>query len=255
MAFLCYLPGLLVLCCLTCSVKAPAALLGSEDSEPEVVSVRDTRETVEERLLTVDRNDNEVTTSENSTSVVEACPNIAVIQGPPGVPGIPGSHGIPGIPGMKGEDGECDCTGKVIQFSTKQCSWNDYNFAMNLGPIQSCTFNKVLSSTALKVEWHGSTRIKCLDQNPCCNRWYFTFDGSECRDPQPIEGLVYVDDGNATLNIHRHMSVVGLCMGLNQGLVDVGFAIGSCDGGYVRGYTRTGWNSASRIIIQEIPVN
>uniref|UniRef100_H2ZAI0 CTHRC1 C-terminal domain-containing protein n=1 Tax=Ciona savignyi TaxID=51511 RepID=H2ZAI0_CIOSA len=189
----------------------------------------------------------------------------SVIRGPSGIPGIPGSHGRPGVPGSKGDPGFCECPGQVcICLITReffiaipkhtQCSWDDYNFAMNLGPIQSCSFNKRMYSTALRVEWHGSTRVKCLDGNPCCNRWYFTFDGSECRNPQTIEGLVYMDDGNATINMHRQMSVVGLCMGLSSGLHDIGFAIGDCGGEYVRGVTRTGWNSASRIIIQEISI-
>lgn len=47
-------------------------------------------------------------------------------------------------------------------------------------------------------------------------------------------------------------TVEGLCEGINAGLVDVAVWVGTCSD-YPRGDASTGWNSVSRIIIEELP--
>nr|XP_039249022.1 collagen triple helix repeat-containing protein 1-like [Styela clava] len=184
-------------------------------------------------------------------------------DGLPGRDGNPGIHGVPGIPGSKGDPGLCDCREELRRITQSeefflpnihQCAWNKLNFAMTVGQVQTCTFNKKRSHTSLKVGWYGSTRILCKAGAACCNRWYFTFNGGECTTPQPIDGLIFVDDNNSTINIHRSMSVVGVCSDIPSGAVDVGFWIGTCEGEYSLGKQRTGWNSVSRIIVEEIPI-
>lgn len=48
------------------------------------------------------------------------------------------------------------------------------------------------------------------------------------------------------------LPVEGLCDGIQAGLVDVGIWVGTC-ADYPRGDASTGWNSVSRVIIEELP--
>ena len=83
-----------------------------------------------------------------------------------------------------------------------------------------------------------------------CNRWYFTFDGAECAKPATIEGVNWV--GTTTVNVHRHRHIEGYCNQVPKGHIRVGFWIGKCVGGTLgNGYS--GWNSMSRILIEEVP--
>ncbi|XP_071594271.1 collagen triple helix repeat-containing protein 1 [Heliangelus exortis] len=187
------------------------------------------------------------------------------LQGPSGVPGrdgnpgtngIPGTPGIPGRDGLKGEKGECmrESIEEAWTPNFKQCSWSALNYGIDLGKIAECTFTKMRSNSALRVLFSGSLRLKC--KNACCQRWYFTFNGAECSGPLPIEAIIYLDQGspelNSTINIHRTSSVEGLCEGISAGLVDIAIWVGTCSD-YPRGDASTGWNSVSRIIIEELP--
>ncbi|KAJ7413221.1 Collagen triple helix repeat-containing protein 1 [Willisornis vidua] len=194
-------------------------------------------------------------------------------DGNPGANGIPGTPGIPGRDGLKGEKGECmrESIEESWTPNFKQCSWSALNYGIDLGKIAECTFTKMRSNSALRVLFSGSLRLKC--KNACCQRWYFTFNGAECAGPLPIEAIIYLDQGspelNSTINIHRTSSgmyaesvlaemeqkavaVEGLCEGINAGLVDIAIWVGTCSD-YPRGDASTGWNSVSRIIIEELP--
>ena len=83
-----------------------------------------------------------------------------------------------------------------------------------------------------------------------CNRWYFTFDGAECTKPATIEGAVYVK--SSQVNTYRHRHIEGYCNQVPKGHIRVGFWIGKCQG-YSLGDGATGWNSVSRIVIEEVP--
>lgn len=48
------------------------------------------------------------------------------------------------------------------------------------------------------------------------------------------------------------LTVEGLCEGISAGLVDVAVWVGTCSD-YPKGDASTGWNSVSRIIIEELP--
>ncbi|XP_059983658.1 collagen triple helix repeat-containing protein 1 [Lagenorhynchus albirostris] len=187
------------------------------------------------------------------------------LQGPAGVPGrdgSPGTNGIPGTPGVPGRDGskgeKGECLREVFEEpwtpNYKQCSWSSLNYGIDLGKIAECTFTKMRSNSALRVLFSGSLRLKC--RSACCQRWYFTFNGAECSGPLPIEAIIYLDQGspelNSTINIHRTSSVEGLCEGIGAGLVDIAIWVGTCSD-YPKGDASTGWNSVSRIIIEELP--
>ena len=83
-----------------------------------------------------------------------------------------------------------------------------------------------------------------------CSRWYFTFDDAECTKPATIEGVVYVK--STTVNPHRPRHIEGYCNELPKGYIRVGFMIGKCEG-HSFGDGSTGWNSMSRIVIEEVP--
>ena len=84
-----------------------------------------------------------------------------------------------------------------------------------------------------------------------CSRWYFTFDDAECTKPATIEGIVYV--ASTTVNPHRHRHIEGYCNQVPKGHILVGFWIGKCKSYSHAGDGSTGWNSMSRIVIEEVP--
>ncbi len=83
----------------------------------------------------------------------------------------------------------------------------------------------------------------------CCARWFITFDGAECT-PVPIDGIVYMHKGIGKEPL-RPRVILGRCMIQKKGTVNVALNVGNCRGyGNVDAYT--GWNSATRIYVEEI---
>ena len=113
-------------------------------------------------------------------------------------------------------------------------------------------FNKLSDKTALKVEFNGDFRIGyCLD---CCSRWYFTFNGVECRHPLAIDGLMHIfrNQGKTNYSIHKTTQIGGYCERIPKGTVRVGINVGNCVGKKAAD-AYTGWNSVTRIMIEEVP--
>ena len=110
--------------------------------------------------------------------------------------------------------------------------------------------SKNFSDTSLHVYWTGVLRVQGCDN--CCKRWYFTFNGAECAAPLPIDGLVYMAK-SMSQSIHRVQNIEGHCNNIHKGKVRVGFWVTNC-AGYSGSYDAyTGWNSVSRIFIEEVP--
>ena len=88
---------------------------------------------------------------------------------------------------------------------------------------------------------------KCTN---CCKRWYFTFNGAECAAPLPIDGIVYMWQGN-NQDLHRVRHIEGHCHNIHKGKVRVGFSVGDCEGygGGTDAYT--GYKSVSRILLRK----
>ena len=115
--------------------------------------------------------------------------------------------------------------------------------------FQDCVFTKLAYDTALKVEYNGDFRIAyCLDY---CKRWYFTFDGAECKGPLAIDGLVHIyrNQSKTDSNIHKTTYIGGYCQGISAGTVRVGINVGDCVGKKSGSDAYTGWNSVTRIML------
>ncbi|KAL9976116.1 hypothetical protein ACROYT_G013368 [Oculina patagonica] len=199
-------------------------------------------------------------------------PWTCAVSGVPGVPGVPGLNGrdgakgdqgpvgAPGKMGPKGPEGPKGDQGvkgeqatQASQKNWKQCAWKNLNDGRDYGLIKECVFNKKDYNTALKVEFNGDYRIAyCLD---CCKRWFFTFNGVECSGPLAIDGVVhiYVNHGKTDFNMHKTTQISGYCQGITTGAVKVAINVGDCPGKKSGSDAYTGWNSVTRIMIEEVP--
>ena len=85
-------------------------------------------------------------------------------------------------------------------------------------------------------------------------RWYFTFNGAECSAPAAIDGVVYMRFGRGSRhkNLLRPRHIEGICDKIHKGTVRVGFWVGNC-AGYGSADAYNGWNSVSRIYVEEVP--
>lgn len=135
----------------------------------------------------------------------------------------------------------------------KQCAFNKLNNGEDQGVVIQCPFVKRETGSYLRLTYQGDIRLSGC--NVCCMRWYFTVDGAECTVPSAIDAVIHIT-GN--VNHHRPGTVTGLCGGvggsrtLKQGSRNVQFRVGKCNGfGVFDAYTC--WNSACRVIIEELP--
>ncbi len=68
-----------------------------------------------------------------------------------------------------------------------------------------------------------------------------------------IESILFIDWSAGTSDIRPHHSIEGYCENLSQGTVRVELWVGKCSGFSTQGDAYTGWNSVSRIMIEEVP--
>ena len=84
----------------------------------------------------------------------------------------------------------------------------------------------------------------------CCKRWFVTFNGAKCSGPLPIDAVLWIRKSEQDNN--RPGAIEGYCDNIHKGKIRVGINIGNCPGnGNSSG--ATGWNSVSRLIIEEVP--
>lgn len=177
-------------------------------------------------------------------------------RGPPGSPGHSGLRGSPGSQGPPGPKGPAGPQGPPgdMELNWKQCVIKTLDEEKDIGLIMECTFEKLSDDTALQVYSNGVLGI--FNCNSCCKRWYFTFNGQECRAPAPIAGLVYMRTGaypNAVKEPLRVRTIEGACERIPRGNVTVGFWVGNCGGVYGDANARTGFGSVFRIFVEETP--
>jgi len=134
--------------------------------------------------------------------------------------------------------------------SWKQCAWDNINDGRDNGLIKACDFVKWSDSTVLKVTFDGDYRIAHCKR--CCKRWFFTFNGAECRGPLPIDAVELYNNDARNRNHHQHHTIQGFCTSISKGKIRVGINVGNCRGlGNADAWT--GWNSVTRIIVEEFP--
>ena len=114
--------------------------------------------------------------------------------------------------------------------------------------FQDCAFNKLRSNSALRVSFQGNMRVQGSSK---CNRWYFKLNGNECSGPMTIEAAVYNYWPSGNPDLWHHRSFEGYCENIPQGAVRVELWVGQCSG-VTLGDAHTGWNSVSRIMIEEV---
>ena len=100
----------------------------------------------------------------------------------------------------------------------------------------------------LKVSFQGNILV---DGDTKCNRWYFKFNGNECSGPMTIDAVVYNDWPSGNAYLYHHRSFEGYCENIPKGAVRVELWVGKCSG-HTLGNAYTGWNSVSRIMIEEV---
>ncbi|XP_022806867.1 collagen triple helix repeat-containing protein 1-like [Stylophora pistillata] len=166
------------------------------------------------------------------------------MTGPRGPNGLKGERGI-GIKGQKGDAANIDPRQLA---NWKQCAWQS-GMDTDSGKIKECSFNKLHQNTALKVSYQGNIRL--VNSNVQYNRWYFKFNGNECSGPLPVDSVLYTHF-TYTPNIRRPHFFEGFCENLPQGTVRIELWVGKCSGSTL-GNAYTGWNSASQIMIEEVP--
>ncbi|XP_078363520.1 uncharacterized protein LOC144647614 [Oculina patagonica] len=174
-------------------------------------------------------------------------PGSAGIGGYNGARGPKGSKGESSI-GTKGEKGDAANIDPRQLANWKQCAWSARSDTDN-GKIKECSFNKLHSNTALKVSYQGNIRVYT---DAACNRWHFKFNGNECSGPMTIDSVTYTYFNGHRPNVHRNHFFEGYCENLARGTVRVELWVGKCSG-YKQGDAYTGWNSVSRIMIEEVP--
>ncbi len=141
----------------------------------------------------------------------------------------------------------------------KQCTWKNLNNNDDSGDVVECPYVKKYDNTALRIVWDGTLR-SAYNCNACCKRWYFTVNGSECAKPGQIEGVLYTHIlQGSTTDLHHHHHIEGFCTENAAGPIKAGslkivFATANC-AGYSDNDGYTGWNSTSRIIVEEVPVD
>lgn len=184
------------------------------------------------------------------------------LQGPPGLPGHNGYNGAPGLNGRDGAKGEKGVAGKpgprgakgdvgpkgsdTDHRSWKQCVWRASD-SRDVGLIKDCIFDKTRDGTALRVVYQGNIYVRC---DRCCKRWFVTFNGAECSGPLPIDVVLWIR--NKDEDNHRPGAIEGYCENIHKGRIRVAINIGNCPG-YRDSDGYTGWNSVSRLIIEEVP--
>ncbi|CAH3183323.1 unnamed protein product [Porites lobata] len=182
---------------------------------------------------------------------------IAGMKGEQGAVGVKGGREIRGIAGMKGRKGDKGEKGEsakanqasvVQQTNWKQCVWKTDSDTDN-GKFKECAFNKLQSNLALRVSFQGNMRVQGVSYK--CNRWYFKFNGNECSGPMTIEAVFYNNWPSGNPNLMHHRSFEGYCENIPQGAVRVELWVGKCSGNTL-GDAYTGYNSVSRIMIEEV---
>ena len=99
--------------------------------------------------------------------------------------------------------------------------------------------------------WPGLVPLESTDVVLVANVGSSLSTVAECSAPLPIDGIVYMWQGN-TQDLHRVRHIEGHCNNIHKGKVRVGFWVGNCES-HTPADAYTGYISVSRIFIEEVP--
>ncbi|PFX15134.1 Collagen triple helix repeat-containing protein 1 [Stylophora pistillata] len=173
-----------------------------------------------------------------------------------GIPGMAGPRGPKGLKvergirlkGMKGDAANIDPRQLA---NWKQCAWNS---PMDTDKSVSSFPRNALLTTCSQIrplKSHTKETFVYRDPTANCNRWYFKFNGNECSGSLPVYSVLYTRY-SSTPNILRPHFFEGFCENLPRGTVQVELWVGKCSE-EILGNAYSGWNSVSRIMIEEVP--
>ncbi|KAL9986632.1 hypothetical protein ACROYT_G000803 [Oculina patagonica] len=168
--------------------------------------------------------------------------------GLPGRNGINGHNGLPGRDGRDGVKGEKGVAGPAGSRGVKGDAGQNGAAADQKKLETDSEFTKNKDVTTLRVVYQGTIYLGGC--SACCKRWFITFNGAECSGPLPIDVVLWIR--NKDEDNHRPEAIEGYCDNIHKGKVRVGINIGNCPG-YGNSDGNTGWKSASRLIIEEVP--
>ena len=113
--------------------------------------------------------------------------------------------------------------------------------------FQYCNFQKQNSSSHLLVTI--STNIRIYECGKCCKRWFVTFDGKECV-PHSIDQSMFTS--SSPNQGFYPLTLKGLCNINKRGLVKVGLSVGHCEDHKSNINGDTGFQTTTRIFIEEV---
>ena len=111
--------------------------------------------------------------------------------------------------------------------------------------FQDCAFNKLQSNSALRVSFQGNMGV--WGNKNKCSRWYSSSIEINAVDQWRLRLFFF----NIWPNLYCHGSFEGYCEDIPQGVVRVELWVGKCID-QTLGNANTGWNSVSRIMIEEV---
>ncbi|XP_013421168.1 uncharacterized protein LOC106181354, partial [Lingula anatina] len=137
-------------------------------------------------------------------------------------------------------------------FNVKQHTFATADTASGIYSASAFSYTKLAPDTSLRVRWFGTLGVKSQSPAPGCLRFYFTFNGEECKAPTPIDGAIawLTDPIIRTQTTH---SIEGICQNLGQGDHAVALNVGQCLFGNLNQMDPDPRvNDVSRIIVEEV---
>ncbi|XP_013388928.1 collagen triple helix repeat-containing protein 1 [Lingula anatina] len=137
-------------------------------------------------------------------------------------------------------------------FNVKQHTFATADTASGIYSASVFSYTKLAPDTSLRVRWFGALGAKSQSPAPGCLRFYFTFNGEECKAPTPIDGAIAWLT-NPIIRTQTTHSIEGICQNLGQGDYAVALNVGQCLFGSLNQMDPDPRvNDVSRIIVEEV---
>ncbi|XP_020608790.1 short-chain collagen C4-like [Orbicella faveolata] len=159
-------------------------------------------------------------------------PDIAGSNGMPGMPGIPGPQGPQGRDGVKGQPGDEGSQGMLGQ-KGKKGNEGPHGKSGRPGMMEIKGARGTVGDQGIKGD-KGEKGESVTSPSSAVSQTNW----KQCPSGSP--------------ELRHHQSFEGYCENIPQGTVRVELWVGSCPSGNTLGEAYTGWESVSRIMIEEV---